>query len=178
MDSLIAANIGQRPLRTAISVIGVALGVILVTLFVGLARGMMHDAARRQSSVDAEVRFLPGGNVALAGNPLMLSARYADAILHGVQPTADDPDLEPKPPIYGVAATSAVGEYVQNSVAGIGFEMVDGLDYASFINTLLVDSLPSERNKLTTSSAVMDWALPVHPRTGTRRQTSRRCWGS
>ncbi len=96
---------------------------------------MMHDAARRQSNVNAEVRFLPGGNVALAGNPLMLSARYADAILHGVQPTADDPDLEPKPPIYGVAATSAVGEYVQNSVAGIGFEMVDGLDYASFINT-------------------------------------------
>lgn len=135
MDSLIAANISQRPLRTAISIIGVALGVILVTLFVGLARGMMHDAARRQSSVDAEVRFLPGGNVSLAGNPLMLQARYADAIRHGVQPTADDPDIEPKPPISGVAAVSPVGEYVQGSVAGIGFEMVDGLDYASFIQT-------------------------------------------
>lgn len=135
MDSLIAANISQRPLRTAISVIGVALGVILVTLFVGLARGMMRDAARRQSGVDAEVRFLPGGNISLAGNPLMLPARYADVILTGVQPTSDDPDIEPKPPIYGVAATSAVGEYVQGSVAGIGFEMVDGLDFASFIRT-------------------------------------------
>ena len=135
MDSLIAANIGQRPLRTAISIIGVALGVILVTLFAGLARGMMRDAAQRQANVDAEVRFLPGGNVSLAGNPLMLPARYADAILHGVQPTAEDPDIEPKPPIPGVVATSPVGEYVQGSVAGIGFEMVDGLDYASFINT-------------------------------------------
>ncbi|MEK6323784.1 MAG: ABC transporter permease [Acidobacteriota bacterium] len=135
MDSLIAANISQRPLRTAISIIGVALGVILVTLFAGLARGMMRDAARRQSSVDAEVRFLPGGNVSLAGNPLMLRAQYADAILHGVQPTAEDPDIEPKPPIPGVTATSPVGEYVQGSVSGIGFEMVDGLDYASFINT-------------------------------------------
>lgn len=135
MDSLIAANITQRPLRTAISIIGVALGVVLVTLFVGLARGMMHDAARRQSNVDAEVRFLPGGNVSLAGNPLMLQARYADAIVNGVQPTADDPDIEPKPPIQGVAATSPVGEYVQGSVAGIGFEMVDGLDYASFVKT-------------------------------------------
>jgi putative ABC transport system permease protein len=133
MDSLIAANISQRPLRTAISIIGVALGVILVTLFVGLARGMMHDAARRQSNVDAEVRFLPGGNISLAGNPLMLPQRYADAILQGVQPTADDPDIEPKPPIPGVVATSAVGEYVQSSVAGIGFEMVDGLDYKSFV---------------------------------------------
>jgi len=135
MDSLIAANISQRPLRTAISVIGVALGVLLVSLFVGLAHGMMHDAADRQSGVDAEVRFLPGGNVSLAGNPLMLQARYADVILNGVQPTSDDPELEPKPPITGVTATSAVGEYVQGSVAGIGFEMVDGLDYASFIET-------------------------------------------
>jgi len=133
MDSLIAANISQRPLRTAISIIGVALGVVLVTLFVGLARGMMHDAARRQSNVDAEVRFLPGGNISLAGNPLMLPQRYADAILNGVQPTADEPDIEPKPPIPGVIATTAVGEYVQSSVAGIGFEMVDGLDYKSFV---------------------------------------------
>jgi putative ABC transport system permease protein len=139
MDSLIAANISQRPLRTAISVIGVALGVVLVTLFVGLARGMMHDAAQRQAGVDAEVRFLPGGNVSLAGNPLMLQARYAEAILNGVQPTAEDPDLEPKPPISGVAATSAVGEYVQGSVAGIGFEMVDGLDYATFVKTTHLD---------------------------------------
>jgi putative ABC transport system permease protein len=135
MDSLIAANIGQRPLRTAISIVGVALGVILVTLFVGLARGMLRDVAERQANVDAEIRFLSGGNISLAGNPLMLPARYADAILHGVQPTAEDPDIEPKPPIPGVAATSPVGEYVQGSVAGIGFEMVDGIDFASFINT-------------------------------------------
>jgi putative ABC transport system permease protein len=135
MNSLIAANISQRPLRTAISIIGVALGVILVTLFVGLSRGMMRDAAERQANVDAEIRFLPSGNVSLAGNPLMLPSRYANAILHGVQPTAEDPDIQPKPAAEGVAAVSPVGEYVQGSVAGIGFEMVDGLDYPSFIST-------------------------------------------
>jgi putative ABC transport system permease protein len=135
MNSLIAANISQRPFRTAISVIGVALGVILVTLFVGLSRGMMRDAAERQANVDAEIRFLPSGNVSLAGNPLMLPTRYADAILHGVQPSAEDPDIQPKPPTEGVAAVSPVGEYVQGSVAGIGFEMVDGIDYQSFIRT-------------------------------------------
>jgi putative ABC transport system permease protein len=135
MDSLIAANISQRPLRTAISITGVALGVILVTLFVGLSRGMMRDAAERQANVDAEIRFLPGGNISLAGNPLMLPTRYAQAILQGVQPTAEDPDLEPKPAIEGIAAVSPVGEYVQGSVAGIGFELVDGIDYPTFIST-------------------------------------------
>jgi putative ABC transport system permease protein len=73
--------------------------------------------------------------VSLAGNPLMLSSRYAGAILEGVQPTTEDPDIEPKPPIPGVSATSPVGEYVQGSVAGIGFEMVDGIDYSSFTST-------------------------------------------
>ncbi|HEY3138450.1 MAG TPA: ABC transporter permease [Blastocatellia bacterium] len=135
MNSLIAANISQRPLRTAISVIGVALGVILITLFAGLARGVARDAAQRQSNTDAEIRFLSGENMSLAGNPLMTPARYADAILHGVQPTAEDPDIEPKPPIEGVAAASPVGVYMQAGVAGFGFEMVDGLDYESFIKT-------------------------------------------
>jgi putative ABC transport system permease protein len=135
MNSLIAANISQRPLRTAISVIGVALGVILVTLFAGLARGVARDAAQRQSNTDAEIRFLSAENMSLAGNPLMMPARYADAILHGVQPTAEDPDIEPKPPIQGVAAASPVGVYMQGGVAGFGFEMVDGLDYESFIKT-------------------------------------------
>jgi putative ABC transport system permease protein len=135
MNSLIVANIRQRPLRTAISVIGVALGVILIVLFVGLARGMMRDSAERQSNVDAEIRFLSAGNYSLAANPLMLPAAYAKAILEGVRPGPEDADVEPKPPIEGVAAVSPVGEWVQSSVGGIGFEIVDGIDYASFIKT-------------------------------------------
>src|SRR2546425_517940 len=135
MNSLIAANISQRPLRTAISVIGVALGVILVTLFAGLARGVAGAAAQRQYNPAAEIRFLSAKNMSLAGNPLMMPARYADAILSGVQPTAEDPDIEPKPPIEGVVAASPVGVYMQGGVAGFGFEMVDGLDYDSFIKT-------------------------------------------
>jgi putative ABC transport system permease protein len=135
MDSLIVANIKQRPLRTVISVIGVALGVILIVLFVGLARGMMRDSAERQSNVDAEIRFLSAGNPSLAANPLMLPAAYGDAILNGVHPGPDDTDVEPKPPIPGVRAVSPVGEWVKPSVGGIGFEIVDGIDYESFIKT-------------------------------------------
>ena len=135
MNSLIVANIKQRPLRTAISVIGVALGVILIVLFVGLARGMMRDTAERQSNVDAEIRFLPAGNVSLTANPLMLPVRYADAILNGVHPGPDDPDVEPKPAVAGVAAVSPVGVWVQSSAGGLGFESVDGIDYESFVKT-------------------------------------------
>jgi putative ABC transport system permease protein len=134
MDSLIVANIRQRPLRTGISIIGVSLGVILIVLVVGLARGTMRDSAERQSNVDAEIRFFPPGNIGFAtgANPLMLPARYADAIVNGVNPTAEDPDIEPKPPVPGVSGVSPVGEYVQATDGGIGYEFVDGIDFESF----------------------------------------------
>ena len=45
--NLVVANIKQRPVRTLISVIGVALGVSLVLLFTGLSRGMSNDLERR-----------------------------------------------------------------------------------------------------------------------------------
>ncbi|HVF92592.1 MAG TPA: ABC transporter permease [Blastocatellia bacterium] len=135
MDNLIAANVKQRPLRTAISVIGVSLGVILVVLTVGLARGMQRDSLDRQSNVDAELRMAPPGTQPLASNPLMFRAGYARAIMEGVQPTDEDPDLEPKPPIPGAAAASPVGEMIQSSAGGIGFEMVDGIDFESFVKT-------------------------------------------
>ncbi len=135
MDSLIAANLRQRPLRTAISVIGVALGVVLVVLTVGLARGMTRDAAQRQGNVEAELRMYPPGAISISSNPLMLRSRYADAILNGVKPTAEDPDLQPKPPIPGVIATTPVGEWIQSSGVGLGFELIDGIDYESFVKT-------------------------------------------
>ena len=133
MDNLIVANVKQRPLRTVISILGVALGVILIVLMVGLARGMVRDSALRQANVDAEIRFTQSGlSSTSAANPLMLEARYADAIVNGVKPTAEDPDLAPIAPINGVLAATPVGEYVQPSDFGIGFEIVDGIEYDSF----------------------------------------------
>jgi putative ABC transport system permease protein len=135
MSNLIAANVKQRPLRTAVSTAGVALGVVLVVLMGGLARGMVRDAAERQSNVDAEIRFLPVGDVSVASNPLILPTAYVDAILKGVQPGPDEPDVEPKPPISGVLDVTPVGEWIQEGVGGLGYEMVDGIDYASFTRT-------------------------------------------
>ena len=133
MDSLSVANLKQRPLRTAVSMAGVSLGVVLVVLVGGLTRGMTRDAAGRQSNVDAEIRFLPGGTISITtSNPLMLSARYAGAIVDGVKPAPDNPGVEPKPPVAGAAAATPVGQYVQTGAGAIGFEMVDGIDYASF----------------------------------------------
>ena len=135
MDSLIAANLKQRPVRTIVSIAGVALGVILVVLFVGLARGLMRDYVERQSNTEAELRFFPSVVPSLTASVMMLPVRYRDAILYGTHPTADDPDVPVRPPVPGVAAVTPVGEWIQQGAAGIGYEMVDGIEYDSFVQT-------------------------------------------
>jgi len=135
MDSLVAANIKQRPVRTVVSVLGVALGVVLITLNVGLARGLIRDHAEREANVQAELRFASPNSLSIAGATLTLPDRYADAILHGVKADPDNPELQPKPPIEGVTSITPVGEYVQSGAGGIGFLSIDGIEYSTFVKT-------------------------------------------
>jgi len=118
--------------------VGVALGVILIVLTVGLARGLMRDFAERQQNIDAELKFLPGGSISFSANPLSLPVQFSDAILNGVPPKPDDPTVQPKPPISGIEAISPVGEWVHPGSGGIGFEIIDGIDYPSFIKAARV----------------------------------------
>ena len=57
MDSLVVSNIRQRPTRAIVSVLGVALGVILILINTGLVRGMLNDRVRREQGVGAEIQF-------------------------------------------------------------------------------------------------------------------------
>ena len=43
MDSLVLSNIAHRPARTAVSIAGIALGVLLVVFTVGLAHGLLRE---------------------------------------------------------------------------------------------------------------------------------------
>src|SRR6185436_17938209 len=73
MDNLVVSNIRQRPIRTLVSVAGVALGVCLVMLFTGLARGMANDLQRRAANVRAEILFTRPGAMQLTGSTANLS---------------------------------------------------------------------------------------------------------
>ena len=43
MDSLVLSNIAHRPARTAVSVLGIAVGVLLIVFTVGLSHGVLHE---------------------------------------------------------------------------------------------------------------------------------------
>jgi putative ABC transport system permease protein len=118
MDNLVLSNIRQRPTRTLISTAGVALGVILIILNTGLARGMLNDRIRREQGVGAEVQFfrMGGGATLSTSNAMPLDIRYVERLKK----------------IPGVKMLSPYGHYVQSGNSGLGFEMVDAIELDSY----------------------------------------------
>jgi putative ABC transport system permease protein len=111
MDNLVLSNIFYRKTRTVTTMAGVALGVVLVVLTVGIAHGFLHDQGRRNSAVTAEIMLgPPGSTFGLSLNPtLSLPLELADKIQ----------------PIDGVRDVVPVGQYLSGHV-------IDGIDYDAF----------------------------------------------
>src|ERR1043165_4096764 len=116
MDNLVTSNIRQRPIRTLVSVAGIALGVALVMLFTGLARGMSNDLQRRASNVRAELIFMRPGAIQATGASMNLDVQYANR-LKGID---------------GVEDAIPVGRYFFQGSGGIGLEQIDGLDWNGY----------------------------------------------
>jgi putative ABC transport system permease protein len=80
MNELVLANLRTRPFRTLISVIGVSIGVVLVILFTGLARGMSNDMTRRASNWKAEIIFTRPGGLEPTTSNASLNTKYTELL--------------------------------------------------------------------------------------------------
>ena len=116
MESIVVANIRQRPVRALVSVLGVALGVCLVMLFTGLSRGMSNDLQRRSSNVRAEIVFARPGSKEMMTSTVNLSTRYIEELMK----------------VEGVAAAVPVIRYVAQGGRGFGIEQIEGVDWEPF----------------------------------------------
>ena len=116
MDNLVVSNIRQRPIRTLVSVAGVALGVCLVMLFTGLARGMSNDLQRRASNLRAEIIFTRPGSMQLTASTANLSTKYVELLkkIEGVQD-----------------ALPVVVDVLQGN-KGFGLERLEGVEWDKF----------------------------------------------
>jgi putative ABC transport system permease protein len=125
MDNLVVSNIRQRPIRTLVSVAGVALGVCLIMLFTGLARGMSSDLQKRASSVRAEIIFTRPGSMQITSSSANLSTKYVD-LLKGVE---------------GVEEALPVIVYILQSNRGFGLERIEGVEWEKYsrVNGLQIE---------------------------------------
>lgn len=61
MANYVIANMLERPTRTVVSVLAVAVAVVLVLTTIGLSQGILKDSVRRTQSIGADIIFQPTG---------------------------------------------------------------------------------------------------------------------
>ncbi|MCA1621029.1 MAG: ABC transporter permease [Acidobacteria bacterium] len=117
MDNLVLANMTHRPARTFVSVLGVAVGVLLVAFTVGLAHGVLRERGRRESEVGAEIMLRAAGSMGFGGSmPFNLPVSRADEV--GRLP--------------GVKVAVPVGQTTDTSDTGFGMRVIDGIPFERY----------------------------------------------
>ncbi len=117
MDSLVLSNIAHRPARTAVSILGTGIGVLLIIFTVGLARGVLHERGRRESNIGAEIMIRGSGTMNLGGgSQFRLQASHAAELAT----------------IPGVRAATPLGQTFDKSDSGFGQRLIDGIEYDQY----------------------------------------------
>lgn len=118
MDNLILSNMLHRPARTFVSVLGIAVGVLLIVFTVGLANGTIREQAKRDANVGAEIFFRPSGSIGISGAE---SFGLPMSIIDEIQK------------VEGVRSAVAIG---QNSVnapdSNSGRRLIDGVNFDQY----------------------------------------------
>jgi putative ABC transport system permease protein len=114
MNKLIISNLIYRPVRTLISVSGIAVEIVLILVIVGLLLGILKDGRERQQGMGADIMVQPPGTSFLMGlSGLPMSTKLADK-------------LNSLPHVIAVAPVG-----VQLNTTG-GVETIYGIDLVSF----------------------------------------------
>jgi putative ABC transport system permease protein len=117
MDSLVLSNIAHRPARTAVSIFGTGVGVLLIVFTVGLAHGVLRERGRRESNIGAEIMVRASGSLSFSGgSPFILPVTRA-AEIAGIE---------------GVRAASPLGQTLDRSDTGFGSRLIDGIEFDEY----------------------------------------------
>src|SRR2546421_8377824 len=105
MDSLVLSNLAHRPARTAGSISGIALEVLLVVFTVGLAHGLLRERGKREANIGAQIMVRPSGALGLSGGQT-----FSIPISHAAEVAR----------VPGVRAAVPIGQHLDKSDSGFG----------------------------------------------------------
>src|SRR5215204_2018634 len=144
MDNLIFSNMLHRPARTVVSILGIAIGVLLIVFTVGLSNGTIREQATREANVGAEIFIRASGSIGMSGSEsFRLPVSLAEDVLA----------------VDGVRSAVAIGQTsVDAADNNTGKRLVDGVgfdDYATISGLRIVEGRPFEPGS---DEAVIDTA--------------------
>ncbi|HSK73556.1 MAG TPA: ABC transporter permease [Pyrinomonadaceae bacterium] len=150
MDNLVFSNMLHRPARTIVSILGIAVGVLLIVFTIGLTNGTMRERAQREANVGAEIMFRASGTLGMSGSE---SFRLP---------------VELKKEIEKVEGVQAAVPIAQNTVStddnNTGSRLIDGVNFDEYAQIVGVHIIEGRKFNETGGEAVID--------TGWQRQKS------
>lgn len=140
MDSLVLSNIAHRPARTAVSILGTAVGVLLIVFTVGLAHGVLHERGKRESNIGAEIMVRGSGSIGLGGSvPFVMPASRAAEIAQ----------------LPGVRAATPLGQMLDSSDRGFGSRLIDGIEFDEYAKLTSI-AIREGRKPISGDEAIID----------------------
>lgn len=134
----------HRPARTAVSIVGIGIGILLIVFTVGLANGSLRERAQREANVGAEIMFRASGSKGLSGS---------ESLRLPVTMVAEIESVE------GVQTAVAIA---QNSVsvkdANTGSRLVDGIDYDKYASIAGLQIVKGRKMALSGNEIICDAA--------------------
>ena len=143
---MILQNVMHRPLRTLITVIGVAVEVTLVILVVGLTTGLLTESAKRTEGVGADIMVQPPSAsvfMAFSGAPMPIAIADKLRALQYVQAVA--PVLVQFNSVNGLDIVYGLQQDTFRQVSG-GFIFLAGHELQG-ANDILVDDIYARAKK-------------------------------
>jgi putative ABC transport system permease protein len=132
----------HRPARTAVSVIGIGIGILLIVFTVGLANGTLRERAQREANVGAEIMLRASGSLGLSGSE---SARIPVSMVAEIE---------------GVDGVAAAVPIAQNSVAAAdtntGSRLVDAVNFDEYADIAGLQIVRGRRFRDGADEAVCD----------------------
>lgn len=132
----------HRPARTAVSVIGIGIGILLIVFTVGLANGSLRERAERDKNVGAEIQFMAEGSFGMSGiEPrLAVSSRSEVEKVEGVASVV--PFLQKSVPAKDGLTGSRLldGINFDEYAAMAGLQVVQGRKFTEGADEMMSDS--------------------------------------
>lgn len=117
MDNLVFSNMLHRPARTAVSIVGISVGVLLIVFTIGLANGSLRERASRESNVGAEIFFRASGSRGPGGSETFRLPETKRAEILAVD---------------GVKSVVPVGQTNVQADTNTGSRLVEGVNFEEY----------------------------------------------
>jgi putative ABC transport system permease protein len=159
MDNLVFSNMLHRPARTLVSVLGIAIGVLLIIFTYGLANGSLREQGKREGNVGAELFFCASGINCFGGkNGFQLPVSIVEKLktVEGVQTAVP----------LGQVSVNAQTAQGTRTIDGINFEeyskltglqIVEGRVFSETADEVIIDTAFKRQNKYKLGDTLNFW---------------------